>query len=313
MADENELSSDDKAYFESRGEKLPEQKEKPDVQEKETVEAEAEAGLLDDEGVDKLEEKVEKVVPLRALTREREEGKKAKAALQEAEKRAAILEDRWNTILALQEQQKPEQVDEDPEPDQNKDIFAHSAWLKRQVDKLSKGMTEREQAEKQAKESTEYEGKVWGFWHQDAAAYKAENAEFEDAVKWMSETRAKQLKALSKFQPQFDTEPGITAQINKELFDITVAAAQQGIRPAEIIYSMAKEWGFQGKPKTDDTVEKLAQDIDAETSLSSTGGSRPGTGLTPKDIADMSPDAFEAWYTKHGAAGFKRLQTRGNA
>jgi hypothetical protein len=313
MADENELSSDDKAYFESRGEKLP--PEKTDVKTRAPEEADTETdGLLDDEGADKVEEKVEKVVPLRALTKEREEGKKEKAARIEAEKQLAILNDRWNTILALQEQQKPEQVDEDPEPDPNKDIFAHNAWLKREVQRIKDATAQREQTEQQSKEAAENESKVWGFWRQSAAAEKGKNPEFDDAVKWMSEARTKQLKALSHVHPQLKTEQGVTEQINRELFDITVRAAQQGVNPAEIVFQMAKDWGYQGKtPAPDVTVEKLAKDIEAETSLSSVGGSRPNTGLTPKDIADMSPEQFEAWYAKHGASGFKRLHQRGSA
>jgi hypothetical protein len=317
MADENELSSDDKAYFESRGEKLP---EKPNEQAKAPEEAEAETeALLDDEGVDKVEEKVEKVVPLRALTKEREESKKEKAARIEVEKKLAILEDRWNTILQLQTQQEQPVAEEPlgPEPDRNKDIFAHNAWLARKSDLQAKAIEELKQQGQQTlqeKQATETETRVWNYWHQSAASEKAKNPEFEDAVKWMSETRTRQLKGMAGLYPTFQTEQGITAQINKELFEINVMAAQAGANPAEIIFNMAKEWGYQGKapdPAASE-VAKLAKDIDAETSLSSAGGSRPGTGPTPKDIADMTPEAFEAWYTKHGAAGFKRLHQRGS-
>jgi hypothetical protein len=159
---------------------------------------------------------------------------------------------------------------------------------------------------------------VWNLWGETARATTAATPDFPDAVKWMSETRTRQLAAMSAFQPQFKTQAGIDQQINMELKQIVIAAAQQGVSPAEVVYGMAKEWGYTAKPKeaaADDgkAVDKLSKDMEAETSLSGAGGSRPGAALDAKAIADMSADQFEAWYAKHGAVGFKRLQVRGNA
>lgn len=314
-ADENdvgELPAEDKAYFESRGEKLPEKVEKSNEEKAETP-AETET----DELLDEEAPKEDKKVPLRALTKEREEGKKSRLALQELEKRHAVLEDRWNTILQLNQQ--PEvKADEDPEPDPNQDIFAHNAWLKRQVEKVNKTVADRDQSDKAAKDEAQREAAVWNLWGEASKAEVAETPDYQDAVKWMSETRTKQLAAMKAFQPQFQSQAGIDQQINNELKQIVIAAAQQGISPAKVVYNMAKEWGYAGKP-TDDpkpedgAIDKLSKNLDAETSLSGAGGSRPGGSTTPKDIANMSPEQFEAWYDKHGAAGFKKLQTRGTA
>jgi hypothetical protein len=119
------------------------------------------------------------------------------------------------------------------------------------------------------------------------------------------------LQALKGLNPQFATEAGITKQINDELKQIVIAAAQQHISPAEYIHSMAKEWGYAGpKPAATDAVanlEKVEQAIDASTSLSSVGGSRPQAALDAKAIADMSPSEFETWFAKNGAAKFKKM------
>lgn len=310
-----ELAAEDKAYFESRGEKMPTEKvEKPSEEKAEaSAEAETDLDVLDEEAP-----KEDKKVPLRALTKEREEGKKARQALQELEKRHAVLEDRWNTILQLNQQ--PEQpADEDPEPDPNQDIFAHNAWLKRQVEKVNKTVAERDQIDKAAKEEAQREAAVWNLWGEASKAEVAETPDYQEAVKWMSETRTKQLAAMKAFHPQFQTQAGIDQQINTELKQIVIAAAQQGISPAKVVYNMAKEWGYAGPPPKDDpkpedgAIDKLSKNLDAETSLSGTGGSRPGGALDARAIADMSPSDFEAWYAKNGPVAFKKLQTRGTA
>jgi hypothetical protein len=313
MADDIELSGDDKAYFESRGEKLPEQKPAAAAPE----EAETEIEALED---DKPDDKVEKVVPLRALTQSREEIKKEKAARADLEKRLAVLDDRWNTLLKVSEQQPdPAPVDEDPEPDPDKDIFAHNKWMRRQLDKVNGTITARDQQAAQQKQAAEFDNGVWSHWNEVALAEKAENPEFDGAVKFLSDMRTKQLKSLAGLQPSLRTEAGIVQQINSELRDIIINAANNKENAAKFVYNMAKEWGYQGKapdPNQDPAakgIEKLSKDIEAETSLSSAGGSRPGTGQTAKDIADMSPEAFEAWLGKHGSSGFKKLMQRGSA
>src|SRR5690349_8130219 len=127
MTDEatDALSAEEQAYFDSRGEaevKPAPEPEKPEVVEPEVEEVEEEEVAVDPPKV-----------PLAALTKERQAAKELKSRLAEMEKRHAVLEDRWNTLLKVQEPAKTEAVVEDPEPDPEKDIFAHSAWLKRQL------------------------------------------------------------------------------------------------------------------------------------------------------------------------------------
>src|SRR6185369_527688 len=137
--------------------------EKPSEKEAEApAEAETDLDVLD-------EVKPDKTVPLRALTKEREEGKKARQALQEAEKRAAILEDRWNTILALQEQQAPAKAEDVP-PDENVDIFAAIKYEREKRLALEAKMTYREKADAQAKEETQRETAVWNLWGEASKA-----------------------------------------------------------------------------------------------------------------------------------------------
>jgi hypothetical protein len=57
-------------------------------------------------------------VPLRALQEEREEKKALREEHRKASEELAILRDRWQTLLQMQQQQP--KADADPEPDQNR-------------------------------------------------------------------------------------------------------------------------------------------------------------------------------------------------
>jgi len=54
-------------------------------------------------------------------------------------------------------------------------------------------------------------------------------------------------------------------------------------------------------------IEQANKSADAEKSLSDLGGSAAPSPKSPEDVAAMSATEFEAWLTKNGAKGFKRL------
>lgn len=299
---ESGLSAAETAFFETGGnaplEPAPETVTQPEGNQPETVEQDGSVNVRDDKG------RFVKTIPFDVFHAEREQHKQTKAEMAELREFKGRMEERWQ-MLAAAAQQQPEQkpVDQDPEPDPNTDIFAHNAWLKRQFDGLKKGQAEREQAERQTREASEFEGKVWSFWNNDAAAYKAANPEFEDAVKWMSETRTKQLQAMSDVHPQFASEAGVVAQINRELFEINVLAAQQGKKPAEIIFNMAKRWGYQGKqPPANEALTlpaelaKVATAQAASRTVGAAPGAATGAELTLEQIVGMPIGEFNAWH-----------------
>jgi len=305
---EDDLDAETAAYFESGGDKLP--AEKPEKQPDTATDKPAEsdpAGKMPDPAAEA--DKQPTTVPIRALHEEREEKKALRAEREEMSRKLAVLEDRWATLLSMQQQQDQAQPAEDPEPDPNKDIFAHNAWLKRQFDKLNGTLTERQQQEQQARQAAEGEQRVWSFWHQDAAAYKAQAPEFEDAVKWASEFRSSQLKAMASLYPQFANEQGIAQQINTELRDLVLTAAKNGISPAKAVHDLAKSWGFKGKAPEPDQTKVIAdanKGADAEKSLSAMGGSAAPGPKSAEEVASMSDSDFAAWLEKN-PKGFKRL------
>lgn len=325
MADEIETGADEaltdeaKAYFESRGEKGPQAAQAETGEAGKTADEEAAAEDIDEAGEGEQAAKGDKTVPLRAVTKEREERKAAQRELQELRTKHAVLEDRWNTFLqATQAQQQPQpqqQVDDDPMPDPQQDIFAYSAWQQRQFAKLNDRVNQREQAEQQQQKQSAEEAQIWSHWEQSVAAVRSELPDFGDAAKWLSDARSKQLQAYAAVDPRFGNPQAINRQIDSELRQIVVAAAQAGTNPAKAVYELAKSWGYAGpKPAANadpgKVVETIAKNMAAETSLSEAGGSSAKGTLSAEDIANMSPDEFEAWFAKAGERGFKRIAGR---
>lgn len=315
------LSGEAKAYFDSRGElPAPRLEERPAEAEDEQARQEIEGfdpstGSGQDpstgSGQDPSTRSGEQPkVPLRAVTREREANRELRSRIAEMEKRSAVLEDRWNTMLALQPPQQEEV--QAPPPDPDEDIFAFSRWQADQLRALQEHVAGREIAEYEAVETQRAEQAVWNFWEASAKEFAETNADFGDAARWLSGFRDNQLQALATLDPRFGDARARNGQIEEELKAIVIGAAQQGKSPAEMIYGIAKGYGYQPRKGTDGSeLVRLAQNIQAETSLSDLGGSRPAGPRDAKDIADMSPGEFDAWFRKNGADGFRKLHQRG--
>lgn len=311
------LTPEEIAYFESEGATpLPGMQEQ-DNHEEEGLQAETED--LDrqegppEQGDKPRDEKTGRFVPHQALHAEREEHKKTKAQLEEISRKQAILEDRWNTLLkaGVGAEQKP--AEEDPEPDPNVDIFAHNAWLKRQIEKERSIRSEREEAEKQARAAQEQDQAVWSEWHQSAKTYMAETPDFGDAVKFMSDLRDKQLQALSFANPQLRTEQGRVQQINAELKSIIQAAKQQGLSPAQAVYQLAQGFGYQKAaqqpaqgqqqpqpPQMPEKLEKIARAQESSRTLGQTNGKAGGDAMSIDSLSKMSQAEFNVWIASPG-------------
>src|SRR5262245_12462175 len=265
----------------------------------------AEAGLFDETAASDspVTERQPTTVPLRALQEEREEKKALRSELENIRRHSAVLEDRWNTLLSLGNQASPP-------PDPEQDIFAALKHERNQRQALESEIVARDQSALAEMQAAEGQRQLWSFWHQDAAAFKAKAPEFDQAVRWMSEQRTTQLKALADLNPELRTEGGIARQINNELQAIVVAAAQSGVSPAAYIYDMARKWGWRGgsgEGGSEFVPYRGGRRSDAEFSLSSMGGGAHSGPRTPEDVAHMSASEFESWLTRNGSRGFKRL------
>jgi len=257
-------------------------------------------------------------VPHQALHAEREEHKKTKAELEQIRQQQAILNDRWQTLLAFNpvpDAQKDRLTETPPDPEV--DIFAHSKWQADRLKALENKLSDREKADEEARTAAAADNELWGHWSQSAQAYAATNTDFGDAVKFLSDTRTAQLKALALVDPSFASDQGVLNQINMELKSIVGAARQKGIDPAMAVHELAKAYGFNGAkaptadPAAADLAGKISQ-IDAAQNASRTLAASPGKNagdpLSAEAIASMPTKEFEAWMkVPENASRFQKM------
>lgn len=312
MAEENTsgaFTPEESAYFESGGESaIP--AETPVAAEPEPQAPAPEVQQPQEQGAERDEKG--RFVPHQALHAEREEHKKTKAQLEELSRQQAVLNDRWQTIMALKEAPKEEQAPPDPE----KDIFGYAKWQAEKVAALEKTLTDDKAQREQQEAISRQEAEIWSEWETSAQSYAAQTPDFGDAVKFLSEARTAQLKGFGALDPRFTSDAGINQQINNELRAIIIQAKQAGVSPAQAVHDIAKSYGFKAAP-----VEQGAQELklpgqlatvaaaqEAAKTVGQGGGRAGGDALTPESLAAMPAAEFNAWFAKpENARYFEKL------
>lgn len=300
------LSKEEQNYFETGGEAIPSPvsevapEENTNSPAAEQVAEENQAETAQDQARD---EKTGRFVPHQALHQERLARKEAQAELQKVLERQAILEDRWNTLLKIQEQPKQEAPTGPPDPEQ--DIFAAIKW---QQETLLKQQQEREAELKKRQEyeqQTQAEREITGYWQQSVQEYASREPEFSKVAEWMQNERHRYFKGMAHIDPRLKDEGFRNEMINNEIKSITNHARQNGQNPAEMIHTLAREWGYNGQAQAQntqvpDTLAKLEQAQAASRTLAATGGKTGADPLTADAILGMSNDEFSKWIEEPG-------------
>lgn len=312
MVDEKEaggepdaMTADEAAFFESGGEKQIPSTEAP-VVEKPVEDQTAQAEI---EGAGKA-----KTVPHATFHAEREEHKKTKAELAELREFRAAMDERMRWFEAAQQQQQPAKDDTPPDP--NVDVFAALKWTQDKLLASEKTQNEALQQQQRQQQEQQAEQQVWTYWQQDAASYTKENPDFGNAAKWLSDYRDKQLTALSVADTRFATPQARNTQIETELKGIIIAAAQQRRSPAELVYEIAKGYGYQMKPAEaaavagglNERIEQLDKAQSANRTVGAAPGNAGGDEMTAEALANMPEQEFAVWMAKpENAAKFRKL------
>lgn len=305
------FTPDEAAFFESRGEKeIPAEvsTESPAVTTDAPAAEEISGQIRDEKG---------KFVPHQALHAEREEHKKTKAQLEEFGRKFAVSEDRWNTLLQLNKQEeKPAAAPPDPETD----IFGYVKWQKDQLDGLQKTISERDKATEEQNKQTQQEQAIWGAWENGAKAYAAENTDFGNAAQWLSDYRMKQLEAIGIVDPRMSDPAARNQQINAELRDIIISARQQNANPAELVFKLAKGYGYTGKAEQaaetidpnaalGEKIDQLGKAISQSKTMTATAGKAAAEPNSAEALLNMSDAEFGVWLkTPANAKLFKQMQ-----
>jgi len=297
MTDENTsgLTAAEEAYFASGGDES-------------TLEADTgseTAALSVDEAVsdqpEDLSEQPERddkgrFVPHGALHAEREEHKKTKAALEEIQRNQAILNDRWNTLLATGKPQQEQPKEETP-PDPTVDIIGYMQWQADQTKQINEKMAAEERQRQEAAQHQQQEQVIWSTWDNSVNQAKTAIPDFDAATGFLAQLRDNQLQAFASVDPNFANPQARVAQINAELRQIIVQAKNAGQDPATAVYQIAKGYGYTvAEPAPDNNkIDKIIQAQAGSKTIAGTNGNAMADPLSAQAILDMPTAEFDAW------------------
>lgn len=249
----------------------------------------------------------QKMVPHQALHEAREE-------LKEWKQRAKTLEERTNQLFErtlnqpapqpVPQQQLPQNP---PPPDPNEDPMGALMWS---IKTVADRQAEIDNRFKQQDEQTRMGGAVQQLQTMamtDENEFKAETPDYDAAAQHLQTTRLQEFKAMG-----YNQMDAINL-IRQEAMGLAARAFQQGKRPAQVIYEMAKLRGYKAAAPTQETVEETAQaEVQAQVAtgqqklatvatgqrqsanLSQVSGAAPAA-MNATKLAAMSPEEFSAY------------------
>ena len=278
---DDELTEDDKAYFESGG-----------ATEREAVDVGAEEISLRSD-----EDGRQRTVPHGALYAEREEHKKTKQALAELKDKLSRSDERLQALTELA-QSRIETAEEVPDPEE--DLPGYVRHLEARVEQAEDSSN----AATRAFASQAAQSKMASAYVADAQRFASERPDFGDAYHFLVGTRAREYEAAGIAAPD-----EIAKRLQHEEMDFVRRALHAGISPSEYLYELAQLRGYtpNGASQGQEKLRSLQRAQDANRSLSSVSGAAGGV-LTSEALAEMSEDEFQEVYERLKREDPKQLQ-----
>lgn len=265
-------------------------------------------GQIDPEEEDRPEPELEGDIPHNRFHKERERRKAAEARITGMEEQQRRMEERFAEVVtrfARPQAHEPaapaEPAEEVPDRETNP-----MEYLEYQIAQLKKGQEATQQTAQKTVEQTQITR--FATWADNAEReFAASTPDYDGAVQHMKEMRAQDLRSLG-----YDDQ-SIAHSLNQEAQAIAVSAFQNGQNPAEIVYNMAKRYGFKGTaagasspartPAAPVAVPPAARMATlkagerAGNNLGGPGGEAPDT-VSLADVANLPDDEFTKYWDK---------------
>lgn len=297
----DELSADDKAYFESGGKVKSAPVEEPAQQQVEepVIEEPVQEPAQEDTS------KPVKTVPHQALHAEREEHKQTKAEVAALREQLARHEQRMNALLQQMQPQQPEQqqqVEEDPMPPAD-DPIAKLEWLERQFIKQQQQTVEQQKVSQEQQAIQRHVMEVDYSLNQAIAADPTVKEAFDFGVEAIRKHYA------SQGVPPWDMEQ----YVRRDMQNYALKAPKDPAALVEYVKANARYfgWGYQPpqaqQPQPSaaaERIDRLQAGVTQNKSLSQAGGK--ALNLTAADIDSMSDDEFSEWLSKGGENAWRK-------
>ncbi|MGJ4928145.1 hypothetical protein ACQR1I_16555 [Bradyrhizobium sp. HKCCYLS2038] len=248
-------------------------------------------------------------VPVAALQEERQRRRELDRQLREAREKLANFEGRFAVLDRVTGKQPAEQGQaEQGAPNPEEDIFGA-------VKAIQTRLEGQEKAAKEAQAEQERHTKFVTDYRNDANRFEQTTPDFKAAYGFLLKSRADELRAIGYEDPK-DLHAALTA----DEFAIAQRALAAGKSPAEMLYALAKQRGYQpdaAKKAAEEAArkaaEEAAQKLDAiergqaaNKSLNNTGGSSGADDMTVERLLSMPMSDYTTWVEKNPAKA-KRL------
>ena len=284
---------EEKAFFESGGEAAPEADKTEIEQQQAAPEAEISetpAAAEADKPEEKIEAKEGTQVPYGALHEERMLRKEMAEELKQTQEQVGQLQGLREELQSFRDEKKAE-VDQTSYED---DPIGH---LREQQEKMQAQMTERDVQTDQQQTQLQEVQQLQSTINAQVNEFVKDNSDYEQALNFVSQRRAQDLSALGI------TDPVAQQQIiNTEAWGIAQTSLNNNKNPAEVVYSMAKSWGYKAagaeKSELQQKVETIDKGQQESQTLADAGGAPDSADLSLSDIETMTDDDFDKLWNK---------------
>lgn len=192
--------------------------------------------------------------------------------------------------------QAPMVEGESAPPDPTQDIIGYMGWMGKKLQEQDAYIRAQQNVQRQAIEYQEFNGHLNQFLENSVESVKDKYSDFDAAADFLYETRAKQLNAWSSVYPNYAQKSTIDAIIGDELRTIVATCAQKGVNPAEELYRIAQNLGYQNQAvQVNDQIAALQSRQNSARTLTASGGGGSVGPITKQTLAAMTEKEFDAW------------------
>ncbi|WP_375702386.1 hypothetical protein [Bartonella sp. AA89HNZF] len=141
--------------------------------------------------------------------------------------------------------QTPMVEGENAPPDPTQDIIGYMSWMGKKIREQDAYIREQKEALRQAEEQQQHDIRLGEFFNNSVKSFQNKSSDFGDAANFLYEKRAKELSSWSSLYPEYADPNTISEIIRNELRTIVATCAQRDLNPAEEIYRIAQNLGYQ--------------------------------------------------------------------
>ncbi|WP_409360724.1 hypothetical protein ACRPOS_004995 [Bartonella heixiaziensis] len=182
--------------------------------------------------------------------------------------------------------------------DFTRDLIGYIGWIGKKIREQDAYIREQKEALRQAEEQQQHDIRLGQFFNSSVKSFQNKSSDFGDAANFLYEKRAKELSSWSSLYPEYADPNTISEIIRNELRTIVATCAQRDLNPAEEIYRIAQNLGYQNQVvQANNQVAELQSRQNSARTLTASGGGGSTGPLSWETMNAMTDKEFQAWYS----------------